>query len=66
MFIRIFNSLGLNLSLNINEESSPIILFAYYFSIIFNFFICILNIYIFMYFYVSDNKVLLDKVSQYS
>jgi len=59
------NLLGLNLS--INEESSPIVLFSLsilILSLVSLF--CILNIVLYLcILYVSDNKVLLDKISKY-
>jgi len=68
VLLEFLNSLGLNLSLNINEESSPIILFALSILVLSLIsLLCILNIILYLcIFYVSDNKVLLDKVSQYS
>lgn len=68
ILLEFLNSLGLNLSLNINAESSPIILFALSILVLSLIsLLCILNIILYLcIIYVSDNKVLLDKVSQYS
>jgi len=66
ILVEFLNSLGFNLS--VNEESSPIILFSLsilVLSLIALF--CILNIMLYLcILYVSDNKVLVDKLSQYS